>query len=47
MDYYPNIKNVQLLATKGGAGTPNSEFTDYVKNIWKFLDAKVATPIIN
>lgn len=42
-----NIKNIQLLATKGGAGTPNTAFTDYLKNIWEFMGATVAEPIIN
>ncbi|PPE04893.1 FMN-dependent NADH-azoreductase [Entomoplasma ellychniae] len=42
-----NIENVQLLATKGGTNTPNGAFTDYVKNIWEFLGAKVTVPIIN
>ncbi|ATZ21259.1 FMN-dependent NADH-azoreductase [Mesoplasma tabanidae] len=41
-----NIENVQILATKGGSGTPNSAFTEYVKNIWEFLGAKVESEII-
>ncbi|AVN63422.1 FMN-dependent NADH-azoreductase [Mesoplasma florum] len=41
-----NIKDVQILATKGGTGTPNSAFTEYVKNIWEFLGAKVKSEII-
>ncbi|ATZ20578.1 FMN-dependent NADH-azoreductase [Mesoplasma coleopterae] len=41
-----NIENIQILATKGGTGTPNSAFTEHVKNIWEFLGAKVQNPII-
>ncbi|WP_051412777.1 FMN-dependent NADH-azoreductase [Mesoplasma chauliocola] len=42
-----NLKNVQLLTTKGGAGTSNAAFTEYVKGMLEFLGAKVAEPIIN
>lgn len=41
-----NLK-VQLLGTKGGFGTSNSAFVDYVKEVWTYLGSEVTEPIVN